>query len=392
VTSKSDSSYDESYGTYTYFKRYDSGSITGLYTGSTVTAEEYSEYRGETVPGFRKLQDQGKLVPHTNFWQMRNSGTTEGTAYIARPDGVDWQDEAYGDSMFGFPLRVTDGVISEAVNRLGSAPYALLDSAAAKIYSKHTFDALTFVKELHHTVTLFNTTGRRLVKAYKRLKSDRRIVNFRSWHGSALLYWRQFGNAWLEARYAWRTMLFDIEDLYGAIANLNKGVQRYSERVGVKSNTDFVVTGFLGDIASMHADYTSHVQAHISYRASMVADIALNYFQADPFITTWEVTRLSFVVDWFLNVGDWLRALHLAFSAEGYVGSTGEKLEIIVNTTANCTAKSGWSVDASCTWASRYEHVRRTPASLSFKPQIGINLSPAKVIDLAALLTQALGK
>ena len=64
----------------------------------------------------------------------------------------------------------------------------------------------------------------------------------------------------------------------------------------------------------------------------------------NPFVTAWELVPYSFVIDWFINVGDWLQyqTATLASHASQRVACLSVKKDII--STTFVISKHSWSV------------------------------------------------
>lgn len=114
-------------------------------------------------------------------------------------------------------------------------------------------------------------------------------------------------NAWLELQYGWRPLLSDV---YGSAEFLaEKHVRdesdvydgRESVKVGLRDKTTSLIGGpFYSDI-SVSGKYV------ISYQ---VTNPLLRYSamlgMTNPALLAWELTPFSFVVDWFLPIGNYL--------------------------------------------------------------------------------------
>lgn len=123
---------------------------------------------------------------------------------------------------------------------------------------------------------------------------------------------------WLEGRYGWRPLFYD----YMSYAELAE--TPYNHRQTVRSTDiphnytgspalvrDAVLYGELG----CYVDYTSEYKAKVRY--GQTADFTIssesigfikNLGGLDPLGTVWDLIPYSFVVDWFLNLGDVLQA------------------------------------------------------------------------------------
>lgn len=265
-------------------------------------------------------------------------------------------------------------------------------------------DVGTFAAELNKTINLirrFHTNVRRragrIINDFRMVPPGRRVDR-----PSDTL--NVFSEVWLEARYGWRTLLYDINEINGAIEKLKEGISTRSR-------------GYASDEASSTYEWSNpNLRARnaprstpssnnrtkmiatcsgtstVERRVGALVDLVLDDIGfIDPLVTAWEVVPFSFIVDWFVNVGDALSA-YSPFSTGDLVGLwTSERSTI--ERFFTCTAVPYLdSPDYSVTGAlegsalmrfKAYERAEMTPPpfNLSFR----VNLSPAKILDLAAL-------
>jgi hypothetical protein len=123
---------------------------------------------------------------------------------------------------------------------------------------------------------------------------------------------------WLEGRYGWRPLFYD----YMSYAELAKAT--YNHRQTVRStdipydfmgNTALVRNAVLYGELGCYVDYTPYYKAKVRY--GQTADFTIssesigfikNLGGLDPLGTVWDLIPYSFVVDWFINLGDVLQA------------------------------------------------------------------------------------
>lgn len=116
---------------------------------------------------------------------------------------------------------------------------------------------------------------------------------------------RDFAGAWLELQYGWKPLLSDIYAASDLVKTKPRaGVFRSSEKeLGtITANAPFPA----GDVMSIKCERRLHLMVKVTNTASLPERLGLS----DPFSVAWELTRFSFVADWFLPIGDSLRAAH----------------------------------------------------------------------------------
>jgi hypothetical protein len=123
------------------------------------------------------------------------------------------------------------------------------------------------------------------------------------------------GAAWLELQYGWKPLLKDIHDAAEALAlNYNRPSNRIS-KVTAKSNEKtqwseyrrFSETPPQGCnvVYELSANYRMTVLFEQDSNVKAVQTVGLT----NPLTVAWELVPYSFVVDWFLPIGDYLNQL-----------------------------------------------------------------------------------
>lgn len=129
-------------------------------------------------------------------------------------------------------------------------------------------------------------------------------------------------NAWLEYRYGWKPLILDTQQIIKEVRNSSvKGngkfkVARTSKRFTKKDKADAYLTGsglYTTTGVATH-EIECDVSAGVIYAArnrslaGLLAKTSGLDSRSLP-STAWELVPFSFVVDWFVNVGDWLQAV-----------------------------------------------------------------------------------
>jgi hypothetical protein len=145
--------------------------------------------------------------------------------------------------------------------------------------------------------------------------------------GLARRYWRCIPNSWLQLQYGWKPLMSDV---MGAGDHLSRRSRFEWPHAIVKagaSTEDMIDKNVIG--------VNNRANAVMTYKHKKKVSIQLVYGLQNPTLAElsslglinpaeiiWELTRYSFVVDWFLPVGGWLSALT---GAVGYNFITGTK-------------------------------------------------------------------
>lgn len=180
-----------------------------------------------------------------------------------------------------------------AVPRIAKAYLALkrgqLDQAVKQL--------LPNADKYHDVTVYFSKTGKRLKRPY-----TRRV-------GAA-----QAHSQWLELQYAWKPLINDIYGAAVAVAKANLHVSRNKVSASItQKQGDVVVVNVMGQ--------KKVIKTEIMTRNYIVTSQAVAYFSSDsiasaaslgltnPAEIAWELMPYSFVIDWFLPIGNYLSTL-----------------------------------------------------------------------------------
>lgn len=324
---------------------------------------------GMATPNFNRRKRSGELLPFTQWKQLENKlHSAQINQHVRRiSDGL--EDRVKGKTVYAFSggdLLSPSGwtTTHESVN-----PDVIMQSVGAKA-SSSGWDVLTFAAEVGQVVNMF--TG--LITKVTRLLNSKPPGT--PW------------NVWLEARYGWRTLAYDINDIEKAFSKIeSKKFTKLSSGQSISWET----TSLTNWPAVGGTEHTySRVEKRLSGRGSVVLKGDLPRFNVNILKTAWEVTRLSFVVDWFVHIGRWIDALTFSMTYD-YTAGYGTRYEAEETVWREFTLNPGWSlVKMECSSYRSGVGVTRGPASIPLVPLISVNLDTFKVFDLVAILIQAI--
>jgi hypothetical protein len=303
----------------------------GITSISSTTNNVVADAVGETLstwdeitPYFRKRQRLGEIIINdfTNIRESRFDSTNgiHTRANSSNPDGKQYNQKRDGPQLTymmeqaGYGLR-TKHVIpqSEYLDAIGLAG----TSARAQV-SQQEADILTMLIELKKTIsTLLNPLNNlnTLITKFQRAKS---LSN------STLSVSKYIASEWLKFRYGIMPIMYDIQGIIKAIEK-DKSKGRHHARGNQKVSKSLLAPAAIwshGDIDTTYLDtYTDDVviKCGLVYDAKLrVSDYLGFNLRAIP-STAWELIPFSFVVDWFVNVQEYIRAL----SASGIAPESG---------------------------------------------------------------------
>jgi hypothetical protein len=129
---------------------------------------------------------------------------------------------------------------------------------------------------------------------------------------------RLLGHKWLEYRYGWRQFIFDGQGLLRLFASFFKRMRR-SYTSGNTRAGKFISSDETDEIVCGNGTFTISYIGTASLRAGVSVDPNLSdrwykkFYQlvggVNPFTVAWELTKLSWVVDWIIDVGSLLSVL-----------------------------------------------------------------------------------
>lgn len=177
------------------------------------------------------------------------------------------------------------------------------------------FNAANFLGEFHQTAAMISHRIGTISEAAKQL-SNGNVKAFAQALGIAPLSRRQkarvrdsapgrrLADNWLEYTYGWSPL---VSDVYGAIQALQQGYAREGKTVTGRSGNSFSKQGQRDQNMA-----TGPLASSATFRGT-VYDSRLTTMQQlgllNPYALAWELMPFSFVVDWFLPIGDALQAL-----------------------------------------------------------------------------------
>lgn len=284
---------------------------------------------------------------------------------------------------------------------------ALTTEAIARARTSQ-LDAGTFAAEFNKTIQMIlrfreNTFGRAesIVRDLERTRTRKDYAQKAIRHAVST-----FDQAWLEGRYGWRTLAYDLKDITDAVAKLKSGNWFSLERAYAKDEVHSVDTWsnnlcrIINKTGAVFNDWT-YVSGSmtgtktIQRRAGCIVEMAVNGIAfIDPLVTTWEVIPFSFILDWFLNVGKNISAFS-PFAAGTLKGVwTSERTLIdyvfegsLAPTNPNDSTRTQWAkAKANGTFKTQYcSYVRSKVTNPSFTLEYDLRLDWQKLVDLAAI-------
>lgn len=374
---------------YTQINRYENGTSSTSTSGPWDVAVDISESRGQCLSNYFQRVRRGELLPLTNWLQYAIRGNETGSYTMTYdPPGsgnrVSLVIAPYGSYGNRTDLNPTYwyASLADAHKFMSTNVKAYVQAAAADIYTSAGHDSLTFLAELGKTKQMLVQSARSMLKLASR-PGFKPSSEFRKVPGK-----------WLETRYGWRPLIYDLEDLNKAVSTLtaNKGIQRLRESKGTSDGGSDTTSWTFSSASTKVGIMELTTSYDVSVRGTVVADIKPPSFRFNPFATAWELVPYSFVMDWVVDVGQYIEAMAFLTIAQQYYAAGGYKFtvrrELRRYPQELNPYHSGYYYSiGQCTC----EGVVRFPTTVAYTPSIQLKLNAFKVVDLLALVKQRLG-
>jgi len=298
---------------------------TGVYPDRVGSRETMSDV---VTPAYRKLQAEGRIVNNPmSKTEVITSGGDSGWKFTARviegSNVTDYFGECTGNwclATYGPPAQPT----SDA-----SLVQLLTDLASTKAWAGIEAPAVqgqVILAELKKTISMLvnplaGLTGfikdRRKWEKYRGRKprgsTRNQQARNRTARESLVDGAASAAASWNEARFGWRPFLMDIEAILKLLQQGDFGDRKVSrvkqERVVESTRT------YTGHSEGVDIDFSEQTTSYYTvrtgflyqYQNSPLRDFGFSW--ADLPSSAWELIPFSFVVDWFVNVGDYIQAI-----------------------------------------------------------------------------------
>jgi len=279
-----------------------------------------------------------------------------------------------------------------------ASPQLAINQAAANVTAGEV-EILNILAERRETISHLAQTGRRLFALYSAIRKG----NFKRLAPETYARYLELkkkgkvsppldiiADAWLEARYAWRPLIIDVESIWDHYKSQKGGNRRtyrasdYPEPV-IEEGLTYSITD-----SSAQYDFTFSKRLVNTVRAGILTELDL-----DPRVgelgllniagTAWEIVPFSFVVDWFIDISGIISSLNpepritpLAswYTSQSYVALSGT---VTVTPSGSDSYTQVFNLVVT-------DWIRRKDTVATYFPSIDVNLDMFKLLDSFALL------
>lgn len=268
-----------------------------------------------TVGYFRKLRT-GEILPIHDWKRVFRDRVGGGVNLVLRKTRPGYPDQHLSISgsldYWRDPIEPTPWPTTTEVNAMIAAA-AVEAKANAKTAA---WDVGTFLAESHKSYDLVRN-------AHNRTFARAGNILSRRGPGRVIRTIREFSEAWMEYRYGWRILMYDLESAQDSVQRLSRKTSQLDRSTAfrqatvrssrVRINPTWLFPGRAGGFGTtdwFHTVQSEEVVRNIDIRVGCGVDSSLlPGFTINPFLTGWELIPFSFVLDWFVNTGDLIGAL-----------------------------------------------------------------------------------
>lgn len=190
---------------------------------------------------------------------------------------------------------------------------------------------LEFVTESSAAVySIFSSFFKDHGDAVRQVSKQKRKFTARDMLRHADIKVKRAGAAWLAYRYALMPLYYSYQSVRSLIEQSGNSYQTYRDRDTIKITRPSTagLSNGLYEVTSGSIQVSSTVKAR--YSNDFLRDYVSNQVQWNPFATAWELVPFSFVLDWFVNVGDFIIASTSSDFSMDSAGCTAVKTHVTV--------------------------------------------------------------
>lgn len=342
---------------------------------------------GVSTPRFHKRMREGELMPASPWTKFTVSGIVQGSRsyrYV-NPSGVTdctyTQDKAHINAFDFTPIEIdgSDGKVAifeqELIDQINPLTVDSVVTRALVNLASPKHDSLTFLAELTKVVSMFRNVGGGLAN-FMRNKSPVEIASL-----------------WMEGRYGWRTFVFDLQSISDALDHIDREGKFWAAKAGFSTTHTVSTSGSYSNVANILGNYTS-VTYEINYLGYGRSLMRPPSFGGNLAVTAYEIVPFSFVLDWFLDIGQKIALLASGALDADFVSHYGVKVQaqlssntsVWVANTSNDAIHMDNADASALSFATLLYRRAHTP---SVTPNFQISLDTFKVADIIAMVINA---
>lgn len=386
-------------------------------TTADVRNQDYEIMFDVVTLEFEKLKAQGNLI-FNPMMRYRKTYTMTEIPFVSvggTKSGVTLQGGYAHNNRIPLTLNypVTGAEISAAFSGWTSKSDAAIAEAFANIDQSELLLGAS-LGELPESVKWLTSLLRRFIRLLKAFLKKKALITLAKTIGnlSPGKASKEISDLWLEFRYAVRPLIFEAESALNAFKKhiaLGKRftARGFSQDSSESTSTESYNVGWNGwATLTWSKTHTESYEAragclyiiHLTDERDWGVILGLDR----PISTVWELTPFSFVIDWFLSIGNVLAMWEQnpSLVVEGAWCTQSWKIEDTCSLTSAVKDSSWVSPYADITMTTtpgtakqvEYLHYRNVDINKPVFPSVDVNLDLAKLLDLAALARTLWGR
>lgn len=312
------------------------GGGTSYSVASQYTSGKSESMQDVVTPSFQKRRNQGDIVnsPMTRTVISASGAKLYSTSWnwVKKPGQPAWPNGEVTGFSCPDPIGLRFGRLTFPETSLPPWNDTLAGQAIASARSdaaSASAQLLVSLGEARETLALLKAP---LDVLLKRTEPFRVL---RSRYNSGKLTYNdfivEFSNIWLLYRYGIMPLVYEIQGIVKALTEPSKPQRSTSRAIARDSgSTNWKTTGSSSMITKIELAHslvwTREYRATCLYESEDDLQARFGLRLADVPVAAWELTRLSFVYDWFVNAGDFLGSLTLSGRANVLMQCVVERL------------------------------------------------------------------
>lgn len=300
----------------------DRGRISGD-NNITGTAGSMSSISDNKNSAFRVIRDAGGIVLSDCVISKSSRSFSSGHIYATSNPGYDWTGDMTGDlasMIVGMPTLPVSYMEPHDVMGLFMKAYAKINESDI-LTGELLSDLGKTVGMLKHPFKSATTLLWKIEKRRRKLEKQRSVsqviaTGLKKVHKVS----SPASQAWLEYRYGWKPIILDtikiIKEVGKKRDNLDKLrlVSRAGSKRERKRSGSWPATATISCSGAYTDSLRTRVDVGVIYdvKNRETSDQLMGFLGIRPrdiLPTVWEIIPFSFVIDWFVGIGDWLQAI-----------------------------------------------------------------------------------
>lgn len=302
-------------------------SLPGYFTyqdvgGQTTSLADDCRATAESVTGTSRRKPKGWVPPTGYHLYRREMLRANGSSYLSVL-GSNWNniDGYVGASLRFNSLNHFEEILDEATAMVPMDVNTALVAARNRLKAKKVDLGVAYA-ERKATARMLGDTTRRLARSVRELRGG----NFRNAARALGIIGdpgkprgSNWTNHWLQLQYGWKPLLSDVYGSADALAKRERSDWRVTVKASRRDTSEWLkerralgTTHPIKNFDACRLEVRRQRGVFVRLDAIPENDLTMSLVSlgvTNPLLVAWELVPYSFVVDWFLPIGNWLDSL-----------------------------------------------------------------------------------